>query len=71
MNTKALKQLYWNNRTLQNLALALMLFAVIDIVASCAVISYVKNSERQQIKEAAQSILDTPDLVSMSQQLNG
>jgi cbb3-type cytochrome oxidase subunit 3 len=70
MNTKQLKRLFLNNRTLQNLALALMLFAVLDIVASCVVVSYLKNSERQQIKEAAQSILDTPDLVSMSQQLN-
>jgi hypothetical protein len=70
MNTKQLKQLWLSNRTLQNFALALMLFAVIDIVASCAVISHVKNSERQQIKEEAQSILNTPDLVKMSQQLN-
>jgi len=70
MNTKHLKQLWLSNRTLQNLSLALMLFAVIDIAASCAVVSYLKNSERQQIKEAAQDILNTPDLVSMSQQLN-
>jgi hypothetical protein len=71
MNTKQLKQLWLSNRTLQNFALAIMLFAVIDIVASCAVISHVKNSERQQIKESAYDILNTPDLVSLSQQLNG
>jgi len=70
MNTKylkQLKQLWLSNRTLQNFALALMLFAVIDIVASCAVVSHLKNSEQQQIKEAAQDILNTPDLVKMSQ----
>lgn len=70
MNTKHLKQLWLSNHTLQNFALALMLFAVIDIVASCSVVSHLKNSERQQVKEAAQDILNTPDLVSMSQQLN-
>ena len=70
MNTKYLKQLWLSNRTLQNFALALMLFALIDIVASCSIVSHLKNSERQQIKEAAQDILNTPDLVKMSQQPN-
>lgn len=70
MNTKQLKRHYWNY-TLQNFSVALILFAVIDVVASCAFVSYVKNVERQQIREEVQNILDTPDLVSMSQQFNG
>ncbi len=57
MNKPTFKRKFWD-QTLQNLSIAFMVFAFIDIALSCAMVSYAKFERRKQ----AEDILNTPDL---------
>jgi len=66
MNKPNFKKIFWD-RTLQNFSLALVVFAVLDIILICAIVSCVKSTERLELKKEAEEILNTPDLTGFSE----
>ena len=43
-----------------------MMFVVLDITLACTMVSCAKSAERLEMEKAAEDILNTPDLVSLS-----